>query len=79
MVSVTQTQVRCATCNRRLADVVNEVQAGLVIFELICPRCGQPHLEFIRPSAPPKDESPPKRSPEVSKSRQDPRRADPEP
>ena len=48
MATVTQTQVRCAGCNRRLADVVNEVEAGQVLVEWKCPRCGQPHLEVIR-------------------------------
>ena len=46
-----QIQVRCSGCNRRLADFVNEVRAGQVIFELKCPRCGQPHLEVIRPES----------------------------
>jgi phage FluMu protein Com len=44
----TQTQVRCAECNRRLADYVNEVVAGQVILELKCSKCGQPHMEVIR-------------------------------
>ena len=46
-----QSQLRCTACNRRLGDFVNEVQAGQVILELKCPRCGQPHLEVIRPSS----------------------------
>src|SRR5215475_6806228 len=48
-----QIQVRCADCNRRLADFVNEIGSGQVLVELKCPRCGQPHLEVIRsqPSA----------------------------
>jgi phage FluMu protein Com len=41
--------IRCAGCHRRLADVVNEVEAGQVLIELKCPRCRQPHLEVIRP------------------------------
>jgi phage FluMu protein Com len=48
MATVRQRQIRCAGCNRRLADVVNEVEAGQVLVELKCPRCGQPHLEVIR-------------------------------
>jgi phage FluMu protein Com len=48
MAGVLQTQVRCAGCHRRLADVVNEVEAGQLILELKCPRCGQAHLEVIR-------------------------------
>jgi phage FluMu protein Com len=48
MATVSQTQIRCSGCNRRLADVVNEVEAGQVLVELKCPRCGQPHLEVIR-------------------------------
>ena len=48
MATVTQTQIRCTECKRRLADVVNEVQGGQVLLELKCPRCGQPHLEVIR-------------------------------
>jgi len=52
MATLPQTQVRCTGCNRRLGDFVNEVQAGLVILELKCPRCGQPHMEVIRPSSP---------------------------
>jgi phage FluMu protein Com len=49
--AVIQTQVRCRECNRRLGDFVNELQAGQVILELKCPKCGRPHLEIIRPSA----------------------------
>jgi phage FluMu protein Com len=49
--SIVQTQVRCGGCNRRLADLVNEVDAGQLLIELKCPRCGQPHLEVIRPQA----------------------------
>jgi len=47
--SALQTQVRCAGCRRRLADLVNEIEVGQLILELKCPRCGQPHLEVIRP------------------------------
>jgi len=50
MATVTQIQIRCAGCNRRLADLVNEVEAGQVLVELKCPRCGQPHLEVVRPA-----------------------------
>lgn len=49
MSALTQTQVRCTGCNRRLADVINEVRSGQAIFEMKCPRCGLPHLEIIRP------------------------------
>jgi phage FluMu protein Com len=45
-----QSQLRCSGCNRRLGDFVNEVQTGQLILELKCPRCGQPHVEIIRPS-----------------------------
>jgi hypothetical protein len=31
---VVQTQIRCTACNRRLADLVNEVEAGQVIVEM---------------------------------------------
>jgi phage FluMu protein Com len=48
--AVTQIQIRCAGCNRRLADLVNELELGQVLVELKCPRCGQPHLEVIRSS-----------------------------
>ena len=48
MAIVTQIQIRCAGCNRRLADVVNEVERGQVLLELKCLRCGQPHLEIMR-------------------------------
>jgi phage FluMu protein Com len=48
-VNVLQTQVRCAGCHRRLADLVNEIEAGQVILELKCPRCGQSNLEVVRP------------------------------
>ena len=58
MATVPQTQLRCTGCNRRLGDFVNEVQAGLVILELKCPRCGQPHLELIRPSFTFEEENP---------------------
>jgi phage FluMu protein Com len=44
----TQSQVRCAECNRRLADYVNEVAAGQLILELKCPKCGRPPGEVIR-------------------------------
>jgi hypothetical protein len=43
-----QKQVRCRECNRRLGDFVNEIQAGQVILELKCPKCGRPHAEVIR-------------------------------
>jgi Zn finger protein HypA/HybF involved in hydrogenase expression len=43
-----QRQVRCRECNRRLGDYVNEIQAGQVILELKCPKCGRPHAEIIR-------------------------------
>ena len=49
---VVQVQVRCAGCNRRLADLVNEVEAGQILIELKCPRCGHPHLEVIRRQPP---------------------------
>jgi phage FluMu protein Com len=50
--TIIQTQIRCAGCDRRLADLVNEVEAGQLIVELKCPRCGSSHLEIIRPPAP---------------------------
>jgi hypothetical protein len=46
---VIRTQIRCRGCNRRLADLVNELEGGQVILELKCPRCGRPHLELVRP------------------------------
>ena len=55
MATIDQVQVRCADCNRRLADFVNEVQGGQLILELKCPRCGHPHVEIIR--APTKSDS----------------------
>lgn len=58
MAAVTQIQVRCATCNRRLADLVNEIRDGQVFFELKCPRCGNPHIEVVRPSQPRKSDDP---------------------
>jgi phage FluMu protein Com len=57
--TVIQVAIRCAGCHRRLADVVNEVEAGQVLLELKCPRCGQPHLEVIRPQ---RTDTPPKAS-----------------
>lgn len=48
-----QIQVRCAECNRRLADYVNELGAGQLILELKCPKCGRPHVEIIRRRPPP--------------------------
>jgi hypothetical protein len=42
--SVIQTQVRCAGCNRRLADLVNEVEAGQILIELKC----YAHTRYIR-------------------------------
>ena len=50
MATVTETQIRCRECNRRLGDYVNEVEAGQVILELKCPKCHQPHVEVIRPA-----------------------------
>jgi phage FluMu protein Com len=50
MATLPQIQLRCTGCNRRLGDLVNEVQAGQLILELKCPRCGHPHLEIIRPN-----------------------------
>jgi len=47
--TVTQEAIRCAGCRRRPADLVNEVEAGQGLMESKCPRCGQPHLEVIRP------------------------------
>ena len=47
---VTQIQIRCSGCNRRLGDFVNEIEAGQVILEVKCPKCGQPHMEVIRQS-----------------------------
>jgi hypothetical protein len=49
--TVTQIQVRCTGCKRRLCDYLGEVEAGQVILELRCPRCGEPHTEIIRPGA----------------------------
>ena len=51
MSTVTQIQVRCTGCNRRLGDYLSELEAGQVILELKCPRCGQPHTEIIRAAA----------------------------
>ena len=48
MEAFVQRQVRCAACNRRLADVISEIDAGQVIFEVKCPRCGHSHLEIFR-------------------------------
>jgi phage FluMu protein Com len=48
MTTGSQVQIRCRACRRRLADVINEVEAGQVILELKCPRCGEPHVEVIR-------------------------------
>lgn len=50
MSTVTQIQVRCTGCNRRLGDYLSELEAGQVILELKCPRCAQPHTEVIRPA-----------------------------
>jgi hypothetical protein len=55
MATVRELQVRCATCNRRLAELSNEVRAGQVILELKCPRCGQPYPEIVRPGMPRED------------------------
>ena len=45
---MTEVQIRCTGCNRRLADVVNEVEAGQVLIALKCPRCGATHVEVVR-------------------------------
>src|SRR5262245_15848065 len=47
---IPQVQMRCTGCNRRLGDYVNEVKVGLVILEMKCPKCGQPHTEVLRGS-----------------------------
>jgi soluble lytic murein transglycosylase-like protein len=39
-----QAQIRRTACNRRLANLINEVEGGQVIVEMKCPRCGSPHL-----------------------------------
>jgi phage FluMu protein Com len=49
MATVFQVQIRCAACNRRLADVVNDIEIGQAIIELKCPRCANSHLEILRP------------------------------
>jgi phage FluMu protein Com len=49
MGTVFQVQIRCTTCNRRLADVVNEIEIGQAIVELKCPRCANSHLEILCP------------------------------
>ena len=48
MTSVPLVQVRCRRCNRRLADVVNEVREGQAIVGFKCARCGEPHVEVIQ-------------------------------
>ena len=50
MTSTGPIQIRCRGCHRRLADVVNNVEAGEVLVEVKCPRCGQSHVEVIRPT-----------------------------
>jgi hypothetical protein len=52
MATVFQVQIRCKACNRRLADVVNEIEIGQAIIELKCPRCANQHLEILRPLDP---------------------------
>jgi phage FluMu protein Com len=47
MAIVSQEQIRCARCNRRLADLVNEIEFGHACVELKCPRCGWRHLQVI--------------------------------
>lgn len=64
MALVAQTQFRCTGCNRRLGDFVNEILAGQVILELKCPRCGQPHMEVLRPPRPRDDGALPKTAPD---------------
>lgn len=49
MPNVDPIQIRCRGCYRRLADVVNNVEAGEILLEIKCPRCAQPHVEVLRP------------------------------
>lgn len=45
-----QVEIRCGNgrCNRRLADVTNEVERGQVVLEIKCPKCGNPHTEILK-------------------------------
>lgn len=35
-----QQQFRCADCNRRLADYVDNIERGTVLIEVKCDKCG---------------------------------------
>jgi phage FluMu protein Com len=48
MINVFKLQIRCVQCNRRSTDLINEVEAGQVVLEMKCPRCGHAHLQIIR-------------------------------
>src|SRR5262245_8936441 len=48
--TVVKVPIRCDVCNRRLGDLVNGIHVGQIILKLKCPRCGQSHLEVIRPA-----------------------------
>jgi phage FluMu protein Com len=66
MARVFQSQVRCAGCHRRLADLVNEIDGGQLLLELKCPRCGHSHLEVMRPRPDSNRITPPLRPPGVT-------------
>lgn len=38
-----QTQFRCTSCNRRLADYADDIVEGQVLVEIKCPKCGAPN------------------------------------
>jgi len=40
-------QIRCVTCDGRLADVLNVIDAGYVILEMTCPTCLRSRLEIV--------------------------------
>ena len=41
MTTAIERQLRCTSCNRRLADYENAVTAGGVTVEIKCPKCGE--------------------------------------
>ncbi len=40
-------QIRCDNCNRRLADVDNQIITGKILVAIRCERCARIHKERI--------------------------------
>lgn len=42
-----QIEVRCAECEHRLLDYVNEIRSGRVLLEIKCPWCRKMHVQIV--------------------------------